>query len=692
MTYVVTWSGTTTITASAAGCNGPVTTTHVVTINALPTITSTTPASRCGTGSVTLGATGSAGTINWYSLLTGGTSLGTGITFITTGLTSTTTYYVDATNNGCTTTTRTAVVATVNALPTPTITGPSTACVNSTGNVYATQSGMTNYAWTVSTGGTITAGGGTTNNTVTVTWNTPGAKTVSVNYTNTNGCTATSPTVYNVTVNDLPVATSVSFTGTLVTGNTLTGSYTYSDIENDPQGTSTYRWLRADDITGLGETAITGATELSYVLVAADEGKYISFEVTPVASSGCTPGVAVKSAYQWNNSVTFNVSFTAGWNWFSVNTLLSDMTLGKVLPSVNTNGDYIKNQVASATYYTGFGWFGTLTTIDPTKLHKLKIQNSSNISFSGVPVNVNSTQIALVSGWNWIGYLPQKAQPLTDALSSLSLANLDYIKNQTKSATYYTAYGWFGSLTQLSPTEGYMIKLTNPGTLKYPDIKNKSDANASQEITESSFNPTDYEFNGSVTVSVFTDGVLTGSENDLLFAYVNNELRGVTRSHYFSPSKIYLFPIMIHSNLSEGEIVKFKYFNTEQNKFYPCRETITFSKDMIVADAYNSYKLNVNTSTKIDDILSVDDDLKLNLYPNPFDHFLNLEYSISKQTHVRLAIFDSYGKLIQILVDGEQKPDNYLMQWNSGSSLPGMYFIKFQAGSEQKTQKVILYR
>ena len=55
---------------------------------------------------------------------------------------------------------------------------------------------------------------------------------------------------------------------------------------------------------------------------------------------------------------------------------------------------------------------------------------------------------------------------------------------------------------------------------------------------------------------------------------------------------------MIHSNLSEGEIVKFKYFNTEQNKFYPCRETITFSKDMIVADAYNSYKLNVNTAAR----------------------------------------------------------------------------------------------
>jgi hypothetical protein len=172
---------------------------------------------------------------------------------------------------------------------------------------------------------------------------------------------------------------------------------------------------------------------------------------------------------------------------------------------------------------------------------------------------------------------------------------------------------------------------------------------------------------------------------------VNNELRGVAQANYFNPLKIYLFPIMIHSNLGEGEIITFKYFDTEKNKFYPCRETITFSKDMIVADAYNSYKLNVNTSTKIDDILSINYDLKLNLYPNPFDHFLNLEYNISKQAHVRLAIFDSYGKLIQILVDEEQKPDNYLIQWNSGTSHAGMYIIKFQTGDKQMTQKVIHY-
>jgi hypothetical protein len=95
---------------------------------------------------------------------------------------------------------------TVNPAASPTISGPSSACVNSTGNVYTTQSGMSNYVWTV-TGGTITAGGGTGNNTVTVTWNTAGVQSVCVNYNTPAGCPGISPVCYSVTVNPLPVPT-----------------------------------------------------------------------------------------------------------------------------------------------------------------------------------------------------------------------------------------------------------------------------------------------------------------------------------------------------------------------------------------------------------------------------------------------------------------------------------------------------
>jgi len=65
-----------------------------------PAITTTTPASRCGTGTLTLAATNTPAlsTITWYATAFGGLPIGSGPSFTTPSLSSTTTYYVQAEN------------------------------------------------------------------------------------------------------------------------------------------------------------------------------------------------------------------------------------------------------------------------------------------------------------------------------------------------------------------------------------------------------------------------------------------------------------------------------------------------------------------------------------------------------------------------------------------------------------------
>jgi hypothetical protein len=106
-----------------------------------------------------------------------------------------------ATGNPATSNTITMVV---NSSPNPTLTGPTTVCQGSNWATYFTQTGKSNYVWNVSAGGTITSGGGTNSFYATVNWNGGGAQWVSVNYSNSNGCSAPNPTVLNVTVNPLP--------------------------------------------------------------------------------------------------------------------------------------------------------------------------------------------------------------------------------------------------------------------------------------------------------------------------------------------------------------------------------------------------------------------------------------------------------------------------------------------------------
>jgi len=167
-----------------------------------PTITGTTPGSRCGTGTVGLSATASAGTISWWAASTGGTALATGNSYTTPSISTTTTYYVDATNAGCTTPTRTAITATVNS-PAPSggsITGSTSVCAGSIGQVYTFTAGggggtPTSWSWTVPSGASITAGGGTSSITVTF-----GSTTGNVACTPSNSCGSGTAVNYAVTV------------------------------------------------------------------------------------------------------------------------------------------------------------------------------------------------------------------------------------------------------------------------------------------------------------------------------------------------------------------------------------------------------------------------------------------------------------------------------------------------------------
>ncbi len=97
--------------------------------------------------------------------------------------------------------------------------------------------------------------------------------------------------------NTAPSASDVSFSGELTVGKEVRGAYTYSDAESDPEGTPTYRWLTYDDASCQNNETTVTTTE-SYTWESQDSGKYVIFEVTPVATTGATTGDAVQSSCQ----------------------------------------------------------------------------------------------------------------------------------------------------------------------------------------------------------------------------------------------------------------------------------------------------------------------------------------------------------------------------------------------------------
>ena len=98
------------------------------------------------------------------------------------------------------------------------------------------------------------------------------------------------------------------------------------------------------------------------------------------------------------------------------------------------------------------------------------------------------------------------------------------------------------------------------------------------------------------------------------------------------------------------------------------------------------------SSSRTDEIISVNDfNLKQN-YPNPFNPETKIEYQIFQESMVELNIYDISGRLIQNLVAKKQSPGKYHFIWNAGNRVSGVFFYQLLVNNESKTQKMILLK
>jgi uncharacterized protein (TIGR02145 family) len=175
-------------------------------------------------------------------------------------------------NNSCGNGQSASLPLVMNTLPVPTINGPSSVCLNST-TIYSTETGMTGYIWSVAAGGTIQTGVGS--HTISILWTTIGPKTISVNYTNSQGCTASSPSVYNLNVTTLPIPS--------LSGSTNVCKGIPVIYSTDP-GMSNYSWV----ISAGGSVVAGGTSSDATVTVIWNNSGTETVQVNYTAGTGCT--------------------------------------------------------------------------------------------------------------------------------------------------------------------------------------------------------------------------------------------------------------------------------------------------------------------------------------------------------------------------------------------------------------------
>jgi hypothetical protein len=184
-----------------------------------------------------------------------------------------------------------------------------------------------------------------------------------------------------------PWAYNLYIQGDYYAGQTLTGSYTYEDVNLSPEGASVYKWYRADSLNQVDPELRTADTTVNYVLDSTDYHKYLAFEVTPVAHgtgdsligkpvrtwTGLIGGVGIGELYGWKpgiypNPVTRQVTFT---NMEDIRLIEIYSMAGQKILAMETRGSgnitYDASNLERGLYFVKFskrdGFFSTVKFI-----------------------------------------------------------------------------------------------------------------------------------------------------------------------------------------------------------------------------------------------------------------------------------------------------------------------------------------
>jgi Secretion system C-terminal sorting domain len=333
--------------------------------------------------------------------------------------------------------------------------------------------------------------------------------------------------------------------------------------------------------------------------------------------------------------------------------------------------------------------------------------------------------IPLNAGWTFIG------NPFN---YSIPLANLSLANNQTFTIEFYSgSWNPFGGSIQ--PFEGYAL-FTESATelLINPALTN---SNLAKDLSKENVKSL-WEINIVATCQAAMDltnvvALVPSSskswdkhdrpEPPVIGDYISlyfphNDWDKISKSYSKDARPVIgdgdIWDIEVRTNVKD--IINLSFENIESlptnyeiklidEKFQMVKDLISSSKYSLNGsnnDAPRKLKLIIGNkefvNKKIEQIIIAPTTFQLfQNYPNPFNPTTAIRYTISNaepihDLSVQLKIYDMLGKEVATLVDKQQSPGNYEVEFNGNNISSGIYYYQIKIGKFVETRKMILLK
>lgn len=442
-------------------------------------------------------------------------------------------------------------------------------------------------------------------------------------------------------------------------------------VGNELRGVGNMQYMSALDEYRVFLTIYSNSTQgekIDLVVWDASEG-VLREDVTPNLTFSTNSIVGTSANPQdieASDMLTTSYDLNSGWNWISFN--LDDPNLSNVdsiFNPVGSAGDIVRAQSTYDIYDPATSWYGDLTLnggLNNSEMYKVYVADGGTIKITGNTIDPSITDIDVVSGWNYVGFTPQMSMTVEEALAGMNPTTGDLIKSQYSFAMYDDAFGWMGSLSNLSPKNGYMIYSSKSATYNYPTTSSLSSGKVAAET------PIDFpeewintrgKFASSMSIIAEVAHHYAAHDEEILVALSGNEIRGYASKFDFNGNSLFF----LSPGGNDGDELTFALYNSVTKEITTAKNIITYSQDEVLGSPLAPYQIT------FDSVLLNSTELKVVAYPNPFTHSLNLELECETGT---VQILDAVGNLLNT-----SSIDNGTLTMELGANYPtGIYLLR----------------
>lgn len=548
--------------------------------------------------------------------------------------TSAGTYTVTVTNGACSGTATVALTAR-GATPTPTITagGPTTFCTG--GSVLLTSSSATGNVWS------------NTATTQSITATTGGSYTV----TNNNGCGAATSTATVVTVNTIPNAQITPSGSTIICGGST------QTLTATPAG-ATYVWQQGGNPIG-GQTAATYDATTS--------GTYSAV----VTVNGCSAT---------SNTATITVSGTP-----------PTPTIAATAQTICPGAIDTLNVGAGYTSYAWSGALGTNSTATVTTggTYTVTVHNGVCVGSATITINQGSGSVApTISVTGALNLCGTDSVILTSSVASgnqwSNSANTQSITVNLPGVYFVTVNGTCGSATSLSDTVTQF---------SYPVVELGNDTGTCAGDTfrlNAGVNGTTYLWSNGTTTAV-TAVTATGEYHVSVTKNGCTSTDSIHVTFDTAPTATFTASAGILTASAGTSYIWRKNGGVipgATSQTYDANPSGTANYSVEVFSGYCS----ATSVTQLVTILGISDlsqSMNTNIYPNPTNGSLNIEYTLARNESIEVYMTDVTGRTVNNLYSGTQADGDHAIVADLAGLTGGVYFVNFRTAEGTVVRKVV---